>query len=58
LGESLGRFESDIPPAQNALYIGIPNYFGEVGEVFLLCSAKAMLLMSERYAFDERKVPF
>jgi hypothetical protein len=54
----LGRFESDIPPAQNALYIGIPNYFGEVGEVFLLCSAKAMLLMSERYAFDERKVPF
>jgi hypothetical protein len=36
LGGFLGRFESLIPPAQNALYIGIPDYFGEVGEFFYI----------------------
>jgi hypothetical protein len=35
LGGYLGRFDSYIPPELNALYIGVSDYFGEVGEVFL-----------------------
>jgi len=35
LGGYLGRFESYIPPGQNALFIGVSDHFGEVGEVFL-----------------------